>query len=191
MSDMASAMADTSDLTPYRGREVRRVVVSITNAGDGLSEALGIDPQEFEQGQEVHVLLRTIVGPHKHKVMKGYEDEETDAPLTLEITLRARDATIVPHDFGGDRLAAQRLAIQKAKDEAAGIGRLDGQPGTDGWDSEHAEMDGEPNGTVHQFPSNGGVVDAREESDSGTDDDDGYYDPETSAEPGEPDDSPL
>lgn len=202
MTDLAGALADTTHLTEYRGREVRKTKVTITNAGDGLSEALGIEPQEFEQGDEVFVLLRTVVGSHKLEVMKGYDPDEGDAPLVLVQQLRAQDATVVTKEFADRHIKAQRVKIQRAKDEAEGKGRLDAQPGAEGWDDEHAEMDaedGEPNGNVHPFPSNGGVTDASEDSDTGTDDaesergltdDEGYYDPQASTAPG-PDDSPL
>lgn len=156
MSDLASAMTETH-LTAYRGREVRRVRVKLTGAGDGLSEALSIDPLELDMGQIGYALVKFVAGPHKHRVMKGYEHGETDAPLELEMELVAQTVTIVDEDYAGKPIDAQRERIRLAKDAAKGVASLPGTVGTgkpgDGWAAEDDEVS-----NVHQFPGNGSTA---------------------------------
>lgn len=186
MSDLATALAtDPNRLPEFEGRQVIRTSIKMTNAGDGLSEALSIDPQVLKVGQEVTVTIRAVVTEVAHKVAKGYEADEPNAPLGRVATLKAGDATIIDHDLVAEQFHQQSLRLQEAKDAAANQQTVGGE----GWDDEHAEMDDDDN--VHPFPGNGTVIDGREESDSGTDDEDSYYDPEASTAPGEPDDSPL
>src|SRR5687767_9534454 len=66
MTDLAGAMADTTKLTPHDGRQVMRTTVAITRAGDGLSEALKVDPEELHHGQRVFIVLEGIVGPIRY-----------------------------------------------------------------------------------------------------------------------------
>jgi hypothetical protein len=157
MSDLAAATADTQ-LTPYRGRDVRRVIVKITKAGDSLSESLGIEPIELEMGDRVFVLLEAVVGPHKHKVMPGYEPTEKDAPLVIEMELITQTVTVVDETLAGKPLDAQRERLRVAKDEAKGVTSLPGTIGTgkpgDGWDDEDAEVS-----NVHQFPATAAPAD--------------------------------
>src|SRR5688500_16882470 len=53
-TDAAGALAPTDHLTPFDGRQVLRTSIAVSNAGDGLSEALRIDPREFHHGEVVH-----------------------------------------------------------------------------------------------------------------------------------------
>jgi len=152
MSDLASALAapEPGNLQPYRGRPVVRVEAKVTNVGDGLSESLGVGAHELEQGQEVDLLVRCVVGPHQIRVLRGYDDEETDAPLRLVMTLIGKTVTIVDGDFADERIRMQKLRNQRAADDAKGNQRL---PGSDGWDDEDAKVDqGDEATNVHELP---------------------------------------
>lgn len=126
MTDLAGATADTSKLTPYKGRQVVRTTVSIRNAGDGLSEGMSIDPMELDQGSTVYVVLECKVDDHVHKPL-------TEAPNLLELkqVLRAGAATIVHRDLVEAHIAEQRERIQLARDEAEGKRRLTDDKGDD------------------------------------------------------------
>ncbi len=52
----------TNALTSFDGRDVIKTTIAITKAGDGLSDALKVDPQEFSLGDEVVVVLKCEVG---------------------------------------------------------------------------------------------------------------------------------
>lgn len=45
-------------LSPFDGKPVVRSTIAVTNAGDGLSDALGIDPQGEEHADGQHQELR-------------------------------------------------------------------------------------------------------------------------------------
>jgi len=118
MTDLASAMSDKRNLGEYRGRDIIRTSLTIRNTGDGLSEAMAIDPQVLEEGDEVYVLLQCEVVDHQHPLIKG-----TDC-IELKQILRAGTATIVDADFAEAKIEAQAARIQRAKDDAQGQGSL-------------------------------------------------------------------
>lgn len=118
MTDLASALADTSRLSPYQGKDVLRTSISIKGAGDGLSEAMGIDPQELAIGSKGVLVLEFVVEGHKHKPIK-----DTNA-LSLEQILKAGTATLMDEEVVRDALARQREKIDKAKADASGQPRL-------------------------------------------------------------------
>lgn len=149
MTDLASALASpaATHLTAYRGRPVVRVEARVTNVGDGLSESLGVGPNELEQGDTVDLLVRCVVGPHQIRVLKGYDSDERDAPLRLVMTLEGRTVTVVDADFADEKIAEQKRRNSAAADDAKGVQRL---PGSDGWEDEDAAT----GATVHDFPGN-------------------------------------
>lgn len=112
--------ATTSKLAPFEGADVISATVRVTNAGDGLSEALGIDPVEYHQGDTVYVLLETAVS------RVSYEPVKADSPFLKRVhTLKADTGTIVDAHFAVEAIEMQKAINQRARDEAAGQGRLD------------------------------------------------------------------
>jgi hypothetical protein len=118
MTDLATALADNSALQPYRGRDVLRTTIAVRNAGDGLSEALGIDPQELAIGSKVVLVLECEVKGH------DYEPIPNTQALVLKQVLRAGTATLIDADVVREALHAQRERIDKAKAEASGQPRM-------------------------------------------------------------------
>jgi len=110
-------------LSPYEGLDVVQASIKVTNAGDGLSTAINVDPVEYHVGDVVHVVLETVVARVSYETVK-----DTDV-LKRVHTLRAGNGTIVAEDFARGVLAAQEIAIEKAK----GVQRLelDGETGND------------------------------------------------------------
>lgn len=105
-----------ADLQPFDGRDVRRTTISITNAGDGLSQALKIEPRELHIGEKVFVVLECEVGKLRFVPIDNGED------LTREHILRAQLGTIVDEaavraalDAQRDRLIAAAEAISGAQ----------------------------------------------------------------------------
>lgn len=41
----------------FDGKEIARTTIKVTKAGDGLSEALKVDPQAFHLGDIVHAVI--------------------------------------------------------------------------------------------------------------------------------------
>jgi hypothetical protein len=97
--------------------------IKVTNAGDGLSDAMLVDPAEYHLGDSVYVVLECVVARVDYQALTGVD------ALRRVHTLRAGTATVVSPELVSDVLEAQRVAIEKAK----GIQRLDldGKEGTD------------------------------------------------------------
>lgn len=123
---------DKFTLAPYDGKDVLGQSIKITNAGDGLSSALAVEPREFHIGDKVYVVLETEVaalGPYKPV-------KDTDA-LRMEVTLRAGAATIVERSLVAGMLDEQRRLIE----EAAGVQRLFDEQEAEKAEREKAEAD--------------------------------------------------
>lgn len=104
----------TTDLGTFDGRDVISTSVAITNAGDGLSASLNIDPLVMHIGDTGVIVLEYVV------TKIGFlEIKDTDV-LNRVHTLRAGTATIIDRDVVAEALDAQALKIEKAK----GIARL-------------------------------------------------------------------
>ena len=114
-----STMIDTQPLAVFDGHEVIKTSIAITNAGDGLSEALKVDPRELHIGETVHVVLECVVSKVSFVGIK-------DAPgrLARVHVLRAGGATMVDADLVEAHLDEQAERILAAKEEELGIMRL-------------------------------------------------------------------
>ena len=108
-------------LHKFEGREVIGAKVAITGAGDGLSQAMAVEPVELTLGQTVYVVLECTVDKI---VMERVKD--TDA-LTRVQRLRAGTASLVDKALVADVLIEQRRRI----DAALGIEQLDFVGGDD------------------------------------------------------------
>lgn len=136
--DLAAALRNTK-LTPYRGRDVVRTSIAITNAGDGLSNAMKIDPVEYDPEGRVYVVLECTVSKHQHVPIPD------TGTMELIQTFKAGTATIVDADLVKEHIAQQEARIQAAKDAATGQANLEGAHGYLGEgvapDSEFVEED--------------------------------------------------
>lgn len=107
--------ASSSKLHRFEGRDVIGTRVAITNAGDGLSQALAIEPIELSIGSKVYVVLECEVG------QVGFQPVKDTEVLNRVQKLRAGTATIVDKGTVIGFLDAQRIKLE----EAAGLHRLD------------------------------------------------------------------
>jgi hypothetical protein len=109
----------------FEQREVIATKVAITNAGDGLSQALAIDPVELTIGETVHVVLECEVA------QIAFEAQKDTGLLVRKHKLRAGTATRIDKELVHDMLEEQRVKIEQAKgverlDFPAGDGQADG-----------------------------------------------------------------
>lgn len=122
MTDIASALADQSKLPAYGGKTVTRTSIKITNAGDGLSAGLAIDPEVLDLGRKVYVVLECVVDSHEHDRIL---DKGNDTGLlVLNQVLKAGTGTLIDADVVRAAIADQAEKIQKAQEQAKGIERL-------------------------------------------------------------------
>lgn len=96
-------------LTPFDERGVVKATIAVTNAGDGLSKALEVRPQEYHHGDIVHVVLRCTVSK-----VTFVEDADTDELVRVH-TLKAGTSTIVDGKLVSKVLAQQEKEIEAAK----------------------------------------------------------------------------
>jgi hypothetical protein len=101
-------------LGQFDGRDIVTASIKVTNAGDGLSQAMTIEPKQYHIGDVVTVVLECEVSSIDFKPIK-----DTDV-LARVHTLRAGIATVVENSFAKDVLDKQR----KKNDEAKGIQAL-------------------------------------------------------------------
>lgn len=118
MPEAATPVRAPIPLEPFEGTEVIASSIAITKAGDGLSDALSVEPQAFHLGEKLYVVLECDVAKVRHSDVK-----DTGA-LRREHTFQARGATIVDATLVADLVQAQKDAIRVAKEKAAGIEAL-------------------------------------------------------------------
>jgi len=106
-------------LKPFGDRDVTECAIRIVRTGDGLSEALALEPVELDHDETVHVVLRCAVTKVTYEQIKDSDD------LRRVHTLAATLGTLVDEDTVGVILDA----VQRASEQAAGVQRI---PGTDG-----------------------------------------------------------
>lgn len=118
----------TPDLGTFDDRDVLSTSVAITNAGDGLSASLNIDPRVMHIGDTGVIVLEYCV------TKIGFREIKDTDVLERVHTLRAGTATIIDREVVADALDAQALKIERAK----GVERLplDGNGDGEGDDSE-------------------------------------------------------
>ena len=115
---------DTSVLSDFDGRQVMKSTIAITNAGDGLSDAMKVDPQEWHHGDTAYVLLECEVAKVRHD---PFDTKDLMGPLVRVHVFKAGTATIVSGDvleLAKQQLAEQAERIKLAKEQEEGVQRL-------------------------------------------------------------------
>lgn len=124
-------MADRGALPKFDKREVIKSEIAVRKAGDGLSEAVGIDPVAFHIGEKVYVVLETEVTAVDHRPVPKTDVLARKHVLTTE-TATVVDGAMVEEVLAKqrERIEAARLEAQREKEAAAGVQRV---PGTEPW----------------------------------------------------------
>ena len=111
----SSPSSEARPLEEFEGHAVIGSKVAITKAGDGLSDALSVEPVAFDLGAKLYVVLEVDVEKVRYSEVK-----DTDS-LIREHTFAARAATIVDETLVKKLVDDQKEVIRKRKEEAAGI----------------------------------------------------------------------
>lgn len=96
-------------LHKFEGREVIGTGVAIKGAGDGLSKALAIEPEELTIGETVYVVMECTVTKISHAKVKDTEH------LMRTQDLHANTVAIADKELVVDLLAAQQEKIDEAE----------------------------------------------------------------------------
>lgn len=108
-------------LPDFEGETVHSARVKITNAGDGLSEALKVAPVALAHGETVYYVLRGTVTQINHTA------RSEDDPLIRVHTVKADAITPVDPELADKLLAEAAAEIARAK--AAADGQMEfGEP---------------------------------------------------------------
>lgn len=143
-----------ADLTPFEERDVIRTTVSIRNTGDGLSDALAVDPAEYHVKDRLYVVLECDVEKIRFEPVP-----KTDA-MTRVHMLKAGNAAIVDGTLVADALRLQAERIAKAKEQAEGTQRIVfSDDEVEAFRMAHAEGDHDE-GPIYGCPLCEGVEDA-------------------------------
>lgn len=105
-------------LRPFEGHNVIASRIAVTNAGDGLSEAMSVEPEELPIGTKVNVVLECEVSRVQYVPVK-----DTDAFARVH-TLKAGTGTIVDAGLVADLIADQEKRNQLAREARDGVQRL-------------------------------------------------------------------
>lgn len=100
-------------LPKFEGRDVSAAQVRITGAGDGLSEALEIDPVALHLGDEVTYVLKGKVTQVNHRPISAKHPEM----MVRQHTVSAEEITGIDGEVAEEFLAEARARIAAAKPE--------------------------------------------------------------------------
>jgi hypothetical protein len=112
-------------LTDFEGKAVRRSVIKVTNAGDGLSESLKLDPVEYHQGER-GVLI--IEGVFTRVGFSPIDRDEPEGDQERVHTFKATAGKMI------DRGVVAEIMDEHARrlEEAKGLQKLPGDVGAAG-----------------------------------------------------------
>jgi hypothetical protein len=102
-------------LASFDNRLVLSAGIAITGAGDGLSEALAVEPREYHHGETVYVVIEAEVSKVRFDPVKDTEG------LRRVHFLKAGVATIVDESVVAAAIEEQKRKIE----EHRGVTRLD------------------------------------------------------------------
>ena len=103
---------DTQPLGTFEGLDVLTQSMEVTNAGDGLSKGLAIEPQELHHGDEVVIVLRGTIAKVRFDPIK-----DTDA-LRRVVVFRSEEGMLNTTASVATALDKQRAKLAKAKADA-------------------------------------------------------------------------
>jgi len=106
---------DPHALEPFEGQDVIGAKVAITKAGDGLSDALAVEPAAFPLGSKLYVVLEVNVEKVRYVPVKD------TGSLVREHTLAAQGATFVDAELVAGLIDQTKELVRKRKEEEAGI----------------------------------------------------------------------
>lgn len=105
-------------LPTFENHPVQQAQVRITNAGDGLSEALKIEPKALDLGAETFYVLSGVVTQINHR------QKDDESPTIRVHTIRAEQITEVDPELAGKLLQTAAEELERRRAEIEGQMRL-------------------------------------------------------------------
>lgn len=108
-------------LGKHDGKEIVGCAIKVTNAGDGLSKAMEVEPEIIRDGTRVFIVLEGVVDGEQYKNVKN----STNKQIRIH-TVVAGTATLVDREFAEEVLDKQAAKIEAFRgtpklDFAAGL----------------------------------------------------------------------
>lgn len=113
-------MVKMANLGEFEGSKVTTSTVKVTNAGDGLSQAMKIEPVAYKRHERLVLVLDCVVTD------VTFGDGDMPDAATRIHKLKAGTAIVVERDLVAAMLDEQAERIKQAKEDAAGILTLEG-----------------------------------------------------------------
>lgn len=104
----------------FEGKPVVSAAVRVTNAGDGLSEAMRLDPQDLQHGEEIWLVVKGTVSKVAYEPIPKSEG----TILQRVHTIKAVECVMVAPDEVEELLRREKDRVLKLKEEAQGVERL-------------------------------------------------------------------
>lgn len=113
-----AAAADNSGLPDYEGLPTKRTSIAVTNTGDGLTNAMAVEPILYPVGSTQYVVIECKVDKHGHAIIEG------EAAYEVEQKFKGGVGMVVDADLVKPMIDQQRERVQMAKEKAEGTMRL-------------------------------------------------------------------
>lgn len=107
-------MTATKQLPIFEDETVQQSQIRVVGCGDGLSEALKIEPKALHLGEEIFLVLRGSVTQVNHRQKAG------DEPVVRVHTIQTEAVTEIEAGLANKLLTQAALDLEKAKAEIAG-----------------------------------------------------------------------
>jgi hypothetical protein len=112
-------------LSKFERRPVTRAAVKITRAGDGLSEAMRLEPEALNYDDEVFFVLRGVV----EKITHEPNDSRKDRGNMVRVhVIRTTEVARVQGDDVKELLAREADRVARLREAEAGVQRLIDDP---------------------------------------------------------------
>jgi len=112
-------MTEQVTLPAFEGAKVTKSAIRLTKAGDGLSEALEVEPKTWHLGDEIALVVRGTVTQVNHRTIQG--------TVTRLHTVEASEAAEVPLEQAETNIADAHERIERLRDERSGQQRIDAE----------------------------------------------------------------
>ena len=113
-------MTDQLAIPAFEGTPVTKSAVKITKAGDGLSEALVVEPKALHMGDEVSYVVRGMVSQITHKTVQG--------KITRVHTVETTAIAELPENIADGLIEQAAERLSRLRDEKSGQTRLEDGP---------------------------------------------------------------
>jgi hypothetical protein len=115
------AVINNLGLGDLDGEAFTHTTIKLTNAGDGLSDSMRVEPCWLKTGDEVFVIVKAHVSQVTGKPWVGKGGE---TGLERIVTLKAEAAGLAAEDLVGPVIAEMQVRLRELRDAEAGQGSL-------------------------------------------------------------------